>query len=98
MVYIVIYGDYDCPYDVVGVFANEKNAEKCLEYYKKLTANNHYGNTVEIVKMSYEDDTDYNAKIFELEENKRREKQAKEDAIKQKDLEEFNRIKEKYGL
>lgn len=98
MFYIVVYGNYDCPYDIVGIFTDKLNAEKCQEYYEILTAKNDYGDVVEIVEIRCGDDIDYNAKIFELEEKERREKQAKEDAIKQADLEEFNRIKEKYGL
>lgn len=97
MFYIVVYSNYDCPYDIVGIFTDKLNAEKCQEYYERLTAKNDYGDVVEIVEMLC-DDVDYNAKIFELEEKEQQEKQAKEDAIKRTDLEEFNRIKEKYGL
>ena len=102
-IYVVIYGDYDCDYDIRGVFTDEAKAERCKEYELKTVdilnkKHGTYGRSVEIVDMECSDNVDFNAKIIELEENERREKQEKEDAIKEADLAEFNRIKEKYGL
>lgn len=101
--YIVIYSDWDCDYNIKGVFTDKNIAEKCKEYELKFVDINdkkygEYGRYVKIIDMECSDNVDFGAKILELEENKRKEKQAKEDAIKEADLAEFNRIKEKYGL
>ena len=97
--YVVTYNDYDINY-IVGVFTNKFQAEKCKEYELKLIEikNDNYGEVVEITELECSDDIDYAAKILELEEQELQKERAKEESIKQKDLEEFNRIKEKYGL
>lgn len=99
--YIVIYTNWDCHYRILGVFTDEKKALKCFDYEKKVSNLNHdysNGGMVKIEKVECSDDIDFEAKIFELEETERQKKIAGEEAIKQKDLIEFNRIKEKYGL
>lgn len=102
-VYIVEYWDYSDITEIKGVFTDKHKAEKCLEYERMLIDidNKEYGDFGRYAKIfeteSY-DDVDFNAKIKELEENERQKKQAEEDAIKEADLVEFNRIKEKYGL
>lgn len=96
-VYVVNYSDYDT-YHIMGVFADKSKAEKCKEYELKKICKRTYGEQVEIVECDYSDDVDFDAKIAELEEDERQERKAKEDAIKEADLAEFNRIKEKYNL
>ena len=101
--YIVQYCDYDDVTKIKGVFTDESNAEKCLKYEEICIAINNkkygsYGRHVWLDERASSDDVDYDAMINELEENERKEQQAKEDAIKAADLAEFNRIKEKYGL
>ena len=96
--YIVIYGDYDIPYNIKGVFTDKSKAEKCKEYELKRIGKKEYGETVEIVVTKCSDDEDFDAKIFELEEKKRQKWQKTEDEIKAFEMSEFNRIKEKYNL
>lgn len=101
-IYIVTYNDYEQSNEIRGVFTDKTKAEKCKEYELKLASYcnekyGDYGRNIKIVEFDCSDDIDFDAKITELEELKRQERQTKEEAIKQKDLEEFNRIKEKYG-
>lgn len=99
MFYIVIYSDYDCYYDIRGVFTDESKAKKCKEYEEKRIGDmDSYGRSIEIIETECSDNVDFNAKILELEEKERQKQQAKEDAIKEADLAEFNRIKKKYNL
>ena len=102
-VYIVQYCDYNDVTKIKGVFTDESNAEKCLEYEKMCIAINdkkygEFGRHVWLDEIENSDYVDYDTKINELKENERKEQQAKEDAVKEADLAEFNRIKEKYGL
>lgn len=101
--YIVQYWDYNDETKIKGVFTDKSKAEKCLEYEKILIAINdkkygEYGRHAYLTEMECSDDVDFDAKILELEEQERKEQQSKENAIKEKDLVEYNRIKEKYGL
>lgn len=100
-IYLVVYSSWECPYRILGAFTDEEKASKCLEYEKKKNKPiNTFVNdgTIKIEKVRCSDDIDFDAKLFELivEENKKR--LAEEEKIKQRDLEEFYRIKEKYGL
>lgn len=96
--YIVIYSDYDIPYNIKGVFTDKSKAEKCKEYELKRIGKKEYGETVEIVVTKCSDDEDFGAKISELEEKERQKWQKIEDEIKAFEMSEFNRIKEKYNL
>ena len=101
-IYIVSYGDYDGE-EVRGVFTNKSVAEKCYKYEQMLVdidrADGYdYGRGVAFDEYELSDDVDFDAKIAELLENERKKVQEKENAIKEADLVEFNRIKEKYGL
>ena len=101
--YIVQYCDYEDITKIKGVFTDDLKAEKCLKYEKMLAAIDDkkygkYGRHVWLDEIECSDDVDFDAKIRELEEQERKEQQEKEDAIKAAELEEFNRIKEKYGL
>jgi hypothetical protein len=100
-IYLVVYSNWESSYRILGAFTDEKNALKCFEYEKKKNKPvNTFINDVSIKfeKVNCSDDIDFDAKLFELivEENKKR--LAEEEKIKQRDLEEFYRIKEKYGL
>ena len=100
--YIVQYRDWNDETKIKGVFIDESNSEKCLEYEKMLIAikdkkYGEYGRNVWLDEIECSDDVDFDDKILELEEQERKEQQVKEDAIKEKDLSEFIRIKEKYG-
>lgn len=102
-IYIVKYWDWDEATIIKGVFTDEQKAKKCLEYEKMIININDkeyggYGRYVEIIEAECSDNIDFDVKISELEESERKKQQAKEDAIKESDLAEFNRIKEKYGL
>lgn len=97
--HIVIYSDYDCYYDIKGVFTDKSKAEKCKEYEEKYISDmDSYGRSIEIIETECSDTVDFDAKILELEEKKRQKQKAREDKIKEIDLAEFNRIKEKYNL
>ena len=101
--YIVQYWDWNEDTKIKGIFTDELKAEKCLEYEKMLVAiedkkYGKHGRNVWLDEIECSDDVDFDVKILELEEQERKEQQAKEDAIKAAELEEFNRIKEKYGL
>ena len=101
--YIVQYWDWHDATKIKGVFTDELKAEKCLEYEKMLVTikdkkYGDYGRNVWLDEIECSDDIDFDAKILELEEQERKEQQAKETAIKEKDLAEYNRIKEKYRL
>jgi hypothetical protein len=54
--------------------------------------------TIKIEKARRSDDIDFDAKIFELAVEENQKRLAEEEKIKQRDLEEFYRIKEKYSL
>jgi hypothetical protein len=102
-IYIVEYWDWSDVTEIKGVFTDKHKADKCLEYEQMLIdiSQKEYGNHGEntwIEETEISDDVDFDAKIKELEENERKKQQAQEDAIKEADLVEFNRIKEKYGL
>jgi uncharacterized protein YutD len=102
-IYIVEYWDWDDVTEIKGVFTDKHKADKCLEYERMLIdiddkEYGDYGRSAKIFETETSDDVDFDAKIKELEENERKKQQAKEDAIKESDLAEFNRIKEKYGL
>lgn len=102
-IYIVEYWDWSDVTKIKGVFTDKHKAEKCLEYERMLIdiddkEYGDYGRSAKIFETETSDDVDFDAKIKELEENERKKQQAKEDAIKESDLAEFNRIKEKYGL
>lgn len=102
-IYIVEYWDWSDITEIKGVFTEKHKADKCLEYERMLIDidDKEYGNfgrCVKIFETECSDNVDFDAKINELEENERQKQQAKEDAIKESDLAEFNRIKEKYGL
>ena len=102
-VYIVEYWDWEDITIIKGVFTDKHKAEKCLEYERMLINidNKEYGEfgrSAKIFETETSDDVDFDLKIKELEENERQKQQAKEDAIKEVDMAEFNRIKEKYGL
>lgn len=100
-IYLVVYSNWECPYKILGAFTNERNALKCFEYEKK---KNKPINTfiddglIKLEKVGCFDDVDFEAKLLELEEEERQKRLAVEEKIKQKDLEEFYRIKEKYDL
>lgn len=96
--YIVIYSDYDCDYDIRGIFTDESKAEKCKEYELRRIGQRGYGERIDIIHTKLSDDVDFSAKLTELEERKRQEQQKIEAEIKAADLAEFNRIKEKYNL
>ena len=101
--YIIIYDDYyDCQ-TIKGVFTSKSKAEKCKTYELKLVdiqdkKYGKFGRSVEMLEVECSDHIDFDAKILELEEQELKKQRDKEEAIKQKDLEEFNRIKEKYRL
>ena len=102
-IYIVEYWDWEYTTEIKGVFTDKHKAEKCLEYERMLIDIDNkeygdYGRNAKIFETETSDDVDFNAKINELNENERKKQQAKEDATKEADLVEFNRIKEKYGL
>ena len=94
--YVVVYEDYDY-YNIKGVFTNKENAEKCKKYEEKISSK--YGGNVDIVEIENLDDgMDYDKKLLELEKEEHIEGQKRLDKIKENDLAEYNRIKEKYGL
>lgn len=101
--YIIIYDDYyDCP-KIKGVFTSKSKAEKCKTYELKRVdiqdkKDGGYGRIVKMLEVECSDHIDFDKKILELEEQELKKQRAKEEAIKKKDLEEFNRIKAKYGL
>ena len=97
--YVVIYSDYDSNY-IEGIFTDKDKAEKCKEYHLKLIENRGYNNgeNIDLEEIETSDDIDYNSKILELEQQKIKKKKEQEELVKKNDLEEFNRIKEKYGL
>lgn len=102
-IYIVDYWDWSDVTEIKGVFTDKHKADKCLEYERMLIdiADKEYGDfgrSARIFETETSDNIDFNAKIKELKENERQKQQAEEDAIKEADLVEFNRIKEKYGL
>lgn len=102
-VYIITYRDYDCDNDIKGVFVNEEKAEKCLKYNAMVVDIDNkkygtYGRGLKLNTFECSDNIDFDAKIKELEKQQRKEEQIKYDEIKEKDLKEFERIKEKYGL
>ena len=98
-IYVVTYRDYDC-YCVLGAFIDKDKAEKCKEYeLKKIARENDYnGEMIDIVLCADSDNEDFDVKINKIDEEIRKERQAREDLIRKSDLEEYNRIKEKYGL
>ena len=104
-IYIIIYSDYDCSYQVLHVFTDEEKAKKCKEYELKKIAleqefSNYgdYGERIDIIEKECSDELDFDFLISELEKLKGKKQQAIDDEIKAKDLAEFNRIKEKYNL
>ena len=102
-VYIVKYHDWYDATKIKGVFTDKHKADKCLEYERMLIdiddkEYGDYGRSAKIFETETSDDVDFDLKIKELEEKERQKQQAEEDAIKEADLVEFNRIKEKYGL
>lgn len=102
-IYIVEYWDWSDVTKIKGVFTDEQKAKKCLEYEQMLIDIDNkecgdFGRYVKIIETECSDDIDFDVKINKLEENERKKQQAEEDAIKESDLAEFNRIKEKYGL
>ena len=96
--YVVIYSDYDIDYEIRGIFTDESKAEKCKEYELKRIGEITYGERIEIVIAKCSDEEDFDVKISELDEIKRKEQQRIEDEIKAMDMAEFKRIKEKYNL
>lgn len=102
-IYIVDYWDWSDVTEIKGVFTDKYKADKCLGYERMLIDidNKEYGDfgrSARIFETETSDNVDFNAKIKELKESERQKQQAEEDAIKEADLMEFNRIKEKYGL
>ena len=102
-VYIVEYWDYEDYTRIKGVFMHKENAEKCLEYEQKLInimdkEYGDYGRRLDLTEMETSDGVDFYEKIKELEKNERKKQQAEENKIREADLAEFKRIKEKYGL
>ena len=104
-IYIIIYSDYHCSYQVLHVFTNEEKAKKCKEYeLKKITLEQEfgdygdYGKRIDIIEKNCSDELDFDFLITELDKLNKRKRQAIDDEIKAKDLSEFNRIKEKYNL
>lgn len=102
-IYLVIYSDYDRPYEIKGVFRNIDNARKCEEYEQMLVDKTNkergaYGRYIEFIELDCCDHLDFDAKISYFKEQEILEQQAKENAIRDDDMKEFYRIKDKYGL
>ena len=96
--YIVIYSDYDCYYDIRGVFTNELKANRCKEYELERIGNGGYGEKVEIVVAKCSDYEDFDVKIAKLQEERRVKQQKVDDEIKATEIALYNQIKEKYNL
>ena len=95
-IYVVIRENYDF-FEIKGCFTKEEKAKKCEEYYN-LVKRNSNGERVILEEVECLDDVDFEAKIREYHEEKLKEKLAEEEAVKQSEIAEYNRIKEKYGL
>ena len=101
-IYIVESWDYESNH-IEGVFMDESVARKCLGYHLLFIEikNKHdggYGRDARLQIFDTSDHVDFDEKLAVLLESERLKEQQKYETIKQKDLEEYNRIKEKYGL
>lgn len=101
--YVVIYSDWSAGDIIKGVFTDANKADECLRYCEKVIEvdvkeNGEYGQHVRIKPFACMDHIDFEGMIRDIEEQERKKQQAEEDAIKEAEIAEFNRIKMKYGL
>lgn len=95
-IYIVRCYDYDAMFGV-GYFTNERDAEKCLEYYIRAKPSDYAYMCDAYSIEKYElDDVDYAALLKKLDEAEKAKQREEEEAFRNKELAELARLKAKY--
>lgn len=96
--WIVTYSDYDC-YEILGYTNSKSQAEKCRDYKMLLLSNEKpYGQHVDIKSIANLDESNFDELTREYYEREAQKRKAEEDAIREKELAELNRLREKYGI
>lgn len=95
-IYIVRFCDYDTMFGI-GYFTNERDAEKCLEYYSRTRPSDYaYMCDAYSIETYESNDVDYTALIKELDEAEKAKQKEEEEAFRKKELAELARLKAKY--
>lgn len=91
-VYMAVYQFYE-DVQYVGFFLTEEDAEECCKYFRRI-----YSDETWFVKEFSRDTENYKELNAALDTKERLEQERKAEEQRQKDLAEYERLKEKLGL